>query len=436
MSKGRRQRGSVIQKGNFYFGYFRDKTGKQKWIGEKPGQGFKTYSEARRRLNEILVEVDRGIYIKPKAGTFAQFAEEWLAGRLSVEGGTISAYGSIIRRHLIPSLGELQVGEIEESQYQALAAALAKKVAPKTVGNIMGLLNTMLAGKFGQSAVKQGYVCRNAAKGVELPKRDKEEVIPPTPEQVSLLLAAAREIGGVRPSVVLMGASTGVRRGEFLALRYCDIDWFNREIQIRQAIKKAKATDGAHKWQWKMGTPKSKKSRRRIGMTQTVSSLLAGLKEASGAGEDDLIFSKASVGLEPADAWIDPDYFDASVFAPIADKAGFSGMRFHDLRHFFASMLIAQGNSAKYVQDQMGHSSIQVTFDTYGHLFPQSRQDSVDKLDAGLAAIFSSKKLGSQPNDLLETKTTKRPVKNELLESLLESGRSEASERASKQRLN
>ena len=63
-------------------------------------------------------------------------------------------------------------------------------------------------------------------------------------------------------------------------------------------------------------------------------------------------------------------------------------MRFHDLRHFFASILIAQGESAKYVQDQMGHSSIQVTFDTYGHLFPQSKQESVKKLDATCQRLF------------------------------------------------
>ena len=112
MAKKRRQRGSVIQKGNSYFGYFRDKRGKQKWIGEKPGQGFRTYTEARRRLNEILVEVDRGTYVKPKAGTFAQFAEEWLARRLSIEGGALSAYTSIVGKHLIPHLGELQVAEI------------------------------------------------------------------------------------------------------------------------------------------------------------------------------------------------------------------------------------------------------------------------------------------------------------------------------------
>jgi hypothetical protein len=70
---------------------FRDKHGKQKWVGERPRQGFKTNAEARRRLNEILVEIDRGSYVEPKTGSFAQFAEAWLAGRLSIEGGTLSA---------------------------------------------------------------------------------------------------------------------------------------------------------------------------------------------------------------------------------------------------------------------------------------------------------------------------------------------------------
>jgi integrase len=434
MAKKRRQRGSVIQKGNSYFGYFRDKTGKQKWIGEKPGRGFKTYTEASSRLNEVLVEVDRGTYIKAKAGTFAGFAEEWLAGRLGIEGGTLSAYMSITRKHLIPHLGELQMAEIELSHVQNLAAALAKKLSPKTVGNIVTLLNTMLDGKFGSSAVKGGYLRHNPAKGVELPPDHSEEIVPPTAEQISRLLAAAREIGGTGYAIVLLAVSTGMRRGEILALRYSDIDWLNSEIRIQQALKKAKAIDGVHKWQWKLGPPKSRKSRRRIGMTKTVRDLLAGLKEIHGG--DGLIFPKGIVGLKPADAWIDPDYFNESVYAPIAAQAELPQVRFHDLRHFFASVLIAQGESAKYVQDQMGHSSIQVTFDTYGHLFPQPRQESVNRLDATLSAALSGKTLGPKPNDLLEGKQPKGGAKTELLEVLLENDGSKGSKGASKERLN
>jgi hypothetical protein len=113
-------------------------------------------------------------------------------------------------------------------------------------------------------------------------------------------------------------------------------------------------------------------------------------------------------------------HFNESVYAPIAAGAELPGVRFHDLRHFFASVLIAQGKTAKYVQDQMGHSSIQVTFDTYGHLFPQARQESVSRLDATLTAALSNKNLGSIPNDLLEGKEPKRRAENELLETLLE----------------
>ncbi len=87
----------------------------------------------------------------------------------------------------------------------------------------------------------------------------------------------------------------------------------------------------------------------------------------------------------PAVDFIDPDYFDDSIFAPTAKRAGLS-LHFRDLRHFFASMLIAQGESAKYVCGQMGHSSIQVTFDTYGHLFPQAKKAAARRLEEAMFA--------------------------------------------------
>ena len=90
---------------------------------------------------------------------------------------------------------------------------------------------------------------------------------------------------------------------------------------------------------------------------------------------------------------------------PIAAGAGLAGIRFHDLRHFFASMLIAQGESAKYGCDQMGHSSIQVTFDTYGHLFPQAKHEASSKLEE---AMFAKHKEPSVEN--LVEKRPKQPT--------------------------
>jgi integrase len=102
--------------------------------------------------------------------------------------------------------------------------------------------------------------------------------------------------------------------------------------------------------------------------------LLSGLKQIS-TNDAGLIFCDSKGN------YIDPDYFDDHIFKPIKEAAGMMGIRFHDLRHFFASMLIAQGESPKYICDQLGHSSIQITFDTYGHLFPQAKVDASEKLE-------------------------------------------------------
>jgi integrase len=84
--------------------------------------------------------------------------------------------------------------------------------------------------------------------------------------------------------------------------------------------------------------------------------------------------------------FIDPDRFDAEVWKPIATRAGMPGTRFHDLRHFFASQLIANGETAAFVRDQMGHSSIKVTFDTYGHLCPGKGQEASERYEKAMQA--------------------------------------------------
>ncbi|MGI8741852.1 MAG: tyrosine-type recombinase/integrase [Bryobacteraceae bacterium] len=116
-------------------------------------------------------------------------------------------------------------------------------------------------------------------------------------------------------------------------------------------------------------------------------------------GEEAFIFSNSDAGF------LDPDYFNAYVFSPVAKRAQMAEARFHDLRHFFASMLIAQGESPKYICDQLGHSSVQVTFDTYGHLFPQAREEAAAKFQkamlAGRKKAFDSSlvaKTGETPN--------------------------------------
>ena len=174
--------------------------------------------------------------------------------------------------------------------------------------------------------------------------------------------------------MIYLAAFTGVRRGEMLALCLQDVDWFQRELIPNKSLARFSATDDSRKWAWKVGPTKSRRSKRRLALTNNVLQFLSNLKQFSGKSEG-LIFANGD------GKHIDPDMFDEDISAPIREKAGLKSVRFHDLRHFFASMLIAQGESAKYVCDQLGHASVQITFDTYGHLFPQVKAEASEKFE-------------------------------------------------------
>jgi integrase len=232
----------------------------------------------------------------------------------------------------------------------------------------------MLASEKDSSAIRQGYIRVDPLQGLELPSPVSKEIVPPTAEQVWKLIETATEMKSIGHGMIYLGAFAGIRRGELLALCFEDIDWFQKELVINKSLAKCCATDGVHKWIWKVGPPKSKRSKRRVALTNNVLQFLSNLKQFSGKS-DGLIFASGE------GKHIDPDQFDEDIFAPIREKAGLGSVRFHDLRHFFASMLIAQGESAKYVCDQLGHASVQITFDTYGHLFPQAKMEASEKFE-------------------------------------------------------
>src|ERR1035437_3960794 len=396
----RGQRGSVTNKGNSYFIKYRGPDGKQKMCGSRPGHGFKTHEEAQARLHEVLNDINKGDYLELKKITCEVFAETWLRERLSIRGGTDSSYGSVIRCHLIPGLGALQVHEIGFDHVQARVHKLAKSCSSKSVSNSITLLRGMLVGKKGGSAIKRGYIRHDPTKGVELPPIVHRNIQPPTRKQVwklidtAQVLAKTSKAAQVGHPVIYVDAFTGLRRGEGLALCFADIDWFASEIVVSKAVLRVKANDGVHKWAWALGPTKGSQTRR-VGIGEKTLQVLAELRQTA-ADKEGFIFTPEAAGLAFSRyPFIDPDYFDESIYGPITVSAGLAGVRFHDLRHFFASMLIAQGQNAKYVCDQMGHSSIKVTFDTYGHLFPQAKQEASSKYEE---VMFAKRKEPSVEN--------------------------------------
>jgi integrase len=351
---------------------YRDPAGIQRWEGK-----FKTRSAAQQRLNEVLGQIDKGTYARPSSVTFEKFAEDWLAGRRQIRGSTESGYGSIINRQLVPRLGSIAVAALRFDHIDAAVSGMIEdELSAKTIHNAVTLLRTILAGRKGPSAIRRGLAFQDPTLGLELPPLETRQITPPTPEQVWTLINAAKEIGGLGYPLTYLGAFTGLRRGEILALSPNAVEWFTNEIHVQQAISKQRGRDGAHKWEWHVGPTKSRKSRRRIAAPESVMKMLADLK----VGKADSAF------LFPGDCsgFIDPDKFDAEIWRPIAECAGMVSTRFHDLRHFFASQLIANGETAAYVRDQMGHSSIKVTFDTYGHLFPGRGKEASERYEKAM----------------------------------------------------
>jgi integrase len=370
----RRQRGTVGFRNGSWFIYHRTPGGKQVYK-----RGFPTEAAAITRLNEIMAEIYRGEFIEHKEITFGEFAETYVSKRLSIRGSTSSSYASMIRHHLIPYFGKMKLRDIRLRVVESFVTEFEGTLSSKTLHNVVTLLKVMLVGKRGSSAIKQGYIRHDPTQGLELPPMEDRTIVPPTHDLVWKLINVATFFGQNADVMVHLGAFTGLRRGELLALQFTDIDWSNKEVIVTKALTRVLAKDGVHRWRWEIGPPKTKRSVRRIVVSDDVLLYLTRLRKQS----------PNSVGLlfpDKSGDPLDPDTFD-SLFGKIKQSAGLKEIRFHDLRHFFASLLISHGFSAKYICDQLGHSSIQMTFDTYGHLFPRAREEASAKLEEAIRKV-------------------------------------------------
>jgi len=200
-------------------------------------------------------------------------------------------------------------------------------------------------------------------------RREKADYL--TRDEVAQLLATCREHFSAWEPFVLCFVRTGVRIGEGVALQWQDVDFNARFAKIERNLVDGKVT-----------TPKSGKARRvdlSAQLTETLRLLLVERKRETlrrGWGE-----MPTWVFINESGNPVDPDNFRKRVWPKILGKAGLRTIRTHDMRHTYASLLIQNGESLAYVQEQMGHHSIRVTVDTYGHLVPGGNKAAVDRLD-------------------------------------------------------
>jgi integrase len=340
--------------------------------------------QVRRQLEaKLALGDDRGVFGTHEAmvPTFSAYAEQWLKdyARVECKTSTADGYEGVLRQYLQPKFAKRRLDEIKRDDVKALINSLiAKELSRNTIRNAL----CVIRGMFNQ-AIESNLIEINPAarlgRFTRTAKTGETKVVSLLPTEVQQFLDAAKELYPEYYAVFLTALRAGLRRGELVALQWGDIQFgkdendTNRFIVVKHNYVRREHT-----------TTKSKKSRR-VDLSKELRRALLEVRDkqmldAFLNGKNDI--SADLVFPSPQGTILDPDNLYHRYFLPVLAKAGIRKIRLHDLRHTFGSLLIQNGASIVYVKEQMGHSSIQVTVDTYGHLIPGANVNWVDRLDS------------------------------------------------------
>ena len=346
--------------------------------GKHVGKYCKTQREARDWLKETLSQIDSGMSLAAARTTLEEYLEEWLTTyKTSVRPKTIQQYSQIVHQHIIPSLGGIKLKDLRPDQIQVLYnAKLNAGVSTRTVIYIHAVLHRSL-----ELALKWGLIGRNPVDVVTRPKFRRKEMQTLNDDQVRAFLSCAK---GTRLDVLFwIAISTGMRQGEILGLKWSDLDWVARKLHVQRQVQRLPGKGLV------FSEPKSAAGRRVVVLSQmTIEKLRAHLdlqqREQILAGnkwiDNDLIFpSTIGTPLDHRNLYRE--------FKAILKRAGTPEIRFHDLRHTAATLMLQQGVHPKVVQERLGHADIALTLNTYSHVLPSMQEEAAEKLDNILVPI-------------------------------------------------
>ncbi len=334
----------------------------------------KTQGEVRKKLTEARRTLDQGDTLITDRQTVEAFLDRWLRDvvRPSVRPKTYDSYQQVVRLYIKPGVGAHQLNSLQPQHVQAMMnARLAAGLSPRTVQYMRAVLRRALG-----QALKWGMVTRNVATLVDPPKSERHEMQALCPEEAARFLSVAQ--GDRLEALYRVALSIGLRQGEILGLSWEDVNLDTGRLTVRRQLQRIGGKP-------QLVDLKTRQSRRTISLpTMLVQSLR---KHRTQQIEERLLLGEKWKGA----AWglvftstigtpLDPRNL-TDRYKKLLASAALPAIRFHDLRHSCASLLIAQGVPMEIVKETLGHSQISLTINTYVHLLPETQRQAADAMD-------------------------------------------------------
>ena len=326
---------------------------------------FRTKEQALQFSKKVDTDVARGEFLDPRLGkkTLAEFSEQWLNSRREeIKPTTFISYEGLLNRHLLPAFGETPMSQIRPIDVQEFLGGMRRKgLSRSRLRQARQLLSMIL-----NAAIANGYIARNPVPRERLggaePRRDQH---PLTFEEVH---AVATVVPGRYRALVYVLAYGGLRWGEAAALRRRNCNLLRNRLEVKEAVAEVKGG-------LVYGLPKTHQMRTVV-IPEPVKDILAEhLAKYVAHPPDSLVFTTDADGH----VWI--NNFRKNIWRPALAAAGISdAVTIKDLRHTCASLMHKAGRSAKEVKEQLGHSTIAMTLDTYTHLFDEGRDEAAEAM--------------------------------------------------------
>lgn len=338
-----------------------------------------TAKEAKRLRDKAIADSQIGIIAPPHRSTVGAFMVAWVddvaAHRLAPR--TVERYRGIVTRHIVPSIGKVPMSKLTSQHIARLYAEKADTLAPASVRYVHAVLRSALA-----QAVSWRLLAVNPAQAVKPPRKPRNDIQPLNASEARALLTVAADDPLL--ALYVTALHTGMRLGELLGMTWDAIDWSRGTIEVRGTLQRKGPKE------YRLEAPKTERSRRTVPMIDQLAEALRQHRSreverllALGYGRDDMrwVFT---------DRWGEPIYWGHvtdRLLRPLCRQAGIREIRFHDLRHTAASMLLSHGVPVHIVADILGHTSATTTLEVYAHLMPGDKEAAMRTLGAALGAV-------------------------------------------------